>query len=251
MEAFKSPRSPKAGGKNTDQDEDQDDQFDDVPLHHKRPFGSGLQRKPIAFVPASDGDLHVSEQITKPSPSQNIGDLYLSMVLPKERSRSEPPQLEKTAEVCSVCRAPLARNSGNGVEEDSQVVVVYPKNAHESSLAHQVCLAHSHPPSALDRSRMGLKNLESYGWDPDLRSGLGASEQGIKFPLKSKPKLDTLGLGQVVPKNAPKPKEKKQLLDAGKIKKMAKEDKRKTDILRRHLYSNQDLEKYLGSGYGG
>lgn len=230
--------------------EEEDEQYEDVPLHHKRPFGSGLTRKPIAFVPASDGDLRLADQSAKAKPSQSVGDLYLSMVLPKDqqRSKSSPPQ--DRSNICPLCKAPLTENPEKG-QDGSPEVAIYPKNAHESSLAHQVCLAHSHPPSALDRSRMGLSYLESHGWDPDSRAGLGTSQQGIKFPLKPKPKDDTLGLGLVFPKDAPKKKEKTQLLDAGRVRKLAQEEKKKTERLRQHFYSNQDLGKYLGPDHGG
>lgn len=235
--------------------DDDEDSHDDVPLHHKRPFGSGLRRKEISFVPASDGDLHLSDQTAKEAkPPRNVGDLYLSMVLPKEKQQSrstsaEPPQQQPGT--CAICKASLEAGPEDGQgssQDDRRTVAVYPKNPHESSLAHQVCLAHSHPPSALDRSRMGLNYLESHGWDPDSRTGLGTSQQGIKFPLKPKPKDDTLGLGLVFPKDAPQKKEKPQLLDAGKVRKMAQEDKKKTAKLQRYFYANQDLEKYLGQG---
>lgn len=232
--------------------EEEEEQCDDVPLQHRRPFGSGLKRNAIAFVRASDGDLRLADQTVKAKPSQNIGDLYLSMVLPKDRSRPQSPQVQAPQEppkVCTVCQIPLTENPEKDKDGPPEVAT-YPQNAHESSLAHQVCLAHSHPPSALDRSRMGLSYLESRGWDPDSRAGLGASEQGIKFPIKPKPKDDTLGLGLVFPKDAPRKKEKPQQLDAGRVRKMAREEKKRTERLQRHFYSNDDVEKYLGPGHG-
>lgn len=232
----------------TSEGDEDEEQYDDVPLHHKRPFGSGLTRKAIAFVPASDGDLHMADP-SKPKPSQDVGDLYLSMVLPKERSQSKSPQ--EHTKLCSVCKAPLAEEGPGEAKDSATGVALYPSSAHESSLAHQVCLAHSHPPSALDRSRMGLNYLESHGWDPDSRTGLGSSQQGIKFPLKPKPKDDTLGLGLVFPKGVPRKKEKPQLLDAGKVRKVVQEEKKKTERLRQQFFGNQDLEKYLGPGHGG
>lgn len=222
---------------------DGDDEIDDVPLHRMRPFGSGLKRKPIAFVPAQDGDLNSTFQASKPD--QSVADLYLSLVLPQEASERRP----KKEEICEVCKLPLASNPEDG-NEGTPEVTVYSKNHHESSLAHQVCLAHSHPPSALDRSRVGLTILESHGWDPDARAGLGAEQQGIQFPLKPKPKDDKVGIGVVVPKDLPKKKEKPQNLDAGKVRKMAQKDKKRAEQLRRQFYGNPDLEKYLGPGAG-
>jgi hypothetical protein len=229
-----------------DDEDDDDDQLDDVPLHHKRPFGTGLNRKPIAFVPAREGTLNTTDQSTNARPSSSIGDLYLSLVLPGE-TRNATPASEEGSQLCEVCKLPLTVGAGkkgqDGPDGSSDV-----RNHHESSLAHQVCLAHSHPPSALDRSRMGLSYLESYGWDPDARAGLGAAQQGIQFPLKPKPKEDTLGLGVQVPKNLPGKQEKPQKLDAGKVRKKAQEDKKRAERIQRQFYSNSDVEKYLGSG---
>ncbi|KAH8912597.1 hypothetical protein BR93DRAFT_86821 [Coniochaeta sp. PMI_546] len=220
-----------------------DDTVDDIPLHRKRPFGSGLKRKPIAFVPAQDGDLTSTFQRSGPDPS--VADLYLSLVLPQEASK----HASKKEEICEVCKLPLTSNPDDG-NEDTTEVAVYPRKHHESSLAHQVCLTHSHPPSALDRSRVGLNILESHGWDPDARAGLGAEQQGIQFPLKAKPKDDKIGIGVVVPKDVPKKKEKPQNLDAGKVRKMAQRDKKRAEQLRRQFFGNPDLEKYLGPGAG-
>ncbi|RKU45781.1 hypothetical protein DL546_002544 [Coniochaeta pulveracea] len=226
--------------------EDDDDQLDDVPLHHKRPFGTGLNRKPIAFVPASEGGLNTTDPSTKARSSPNIGGFYLSLVLPRE-SRNSTPASAESPQVCEVCKLPLAvqtREQGqDGLDSPSAV-----RHHHESSLAHQVCLSHSHPPSALDRSRMGLNYLESHGWDPDARAGLGAAEQGIQFPIKPKPKEDTLGLGLEVPKNLPKKQEKPQKLDAGRVRKKAQEDRKRAERIQRQFYSNSDVEKYLGTG---
>lgn len=222
-----------------------DDEVEDVPLHRKRPFGSGLKRKPIAFVPARDGDL--SSTFQPPKPDASIADLYLSLVLPKEASRHSA----RKDEVCEVCKLPLDSNPEEGNEDTPELAVMSRKHNHESSLAHQVCLTHSHPPSALDRSRVGLNILESQGWDPDARLGLGAAQQGIQFPLKPTPKDDKIGIGVEVPKDMPKKKEKAQKLDAGKVRKMAQRDKRRADQLRREFYGNSDLEKYLGPGAWG
>jgi hypothetical protein len=221
--------------------DDDEDEVDDVPLHHKRPFGSGLNRKPIAFVPAQDGDLNSTFQ--PPEPDSSIADLYLSLVLPKEASK----QTQTKEEVCEVCKLPLSTNPEGGQEETPELGVMT-RNHHESSLAHQICLSHSHPPSALDRSRVGLNILESHGWDPDARAGLGAEQQGIQFPLKPKPKDDRVGIGVEVPKDLPRKKEKPKKLDAGKVRKMAQRDSKRSEQLRRQFFGNPDLEKYLGPG---
>jgi hypothetical protein len=223
-----------------------DDDYDDIPLQHKRPFGAGLHKKPIAFVSASGGgqlkSVDDASATTKPRP--NVADLYLSMVLPEDtqRASSAPPTINppkaspSPPDICPVCKLPI--DTGN-------------KSTHAQSFAHQVCLPHSQPPSALDRSRMGLAYLSTYGWDPDARKGLGAEQQGIQYPVKAKVKDDNLGIGMKVPKGLPPPKKKEQLLDAKKARKMAAEEKKRAERIRRELFGDGRLEKYLGSGASG
>ncbi|KAI1470669.1 uncharacterized protein F4812DRAFT_274361 [Daldinia caldariorum] len=226
----------------------------DVPLQHKRPFGSGLKRKRVVFIPASSGNLNTTEENTPAEPSKSVADLYLSIVLPKEKETSQSSSAESsggattTPRVCEICQLPLEEQES--LENGSAINKKEKANSrpHEASIAHQVCLAHSHPPSALDRSRMGLNVLQSQGWDPDSRKGLGVEQQGMQHPIKVKPKNDTLGIGVQVPKNLPAKKEKAKTYDAKKIRKMALEDKKRHEKLRRQLYSNSDVEKYLGSG---
>lgn len=237
-----------------------EDDYDDIPLQHQRPFGAGLHRKAVAFVPASDdgGQLNSTDAIRRRAAAAgtqqlDIADLYLRMVLPSSSSSSSRAEEENEGKrVCEICRLPLdplAPRSGS--ESESKTA----STPHEGSLAHQVCLPHSHPPSALDRSRMGLTYLSSYGWDPDARKGLGAAQQGIQFPVKARIKDDNLGLGIAVPKNLGLPNQKKKkkkkellLLDAGKVRKQVQEEKRRAERLRQQLSGRQDLEKYLGPG---
>jgi hypothetical protein len=218
-----------------------DDDYDDIPLQHQRPFGAGLHRKPIAFVSASGGQLKSVDDGTPANKSQNnVADLYLSMVLPDDitRSKSAPPLSNVTegeppeAGTCPVCRLPLDTDKGT----------------HSQSFAHQVCLPHSQLPSALDRSRMGLAYLSTHGWDPDARKGLGAAQQGIKFPVKAKVKDDKLGIGIEVPRGLPPPKKKEQLLDAKKVRKMTLDEKKRAAKIRQELFGDGKLEKYLGPG---
>jgi hypothetical protein len=229
--------SPKDNG-------NEDDDYDDIPLQHQRPFGAGLHRKPIAFVSASGrGQLKSVENETAKNQQQNVADIYLSMVLPDDvkRPKSAPPASTTTheellpSEICTVCQLPLVADKGT----------------HSQSFAHQVCLPHSQPPSALDRNRMGLAYLSAYGWDPDARKGLGAGQQGIQYPVKAKVKDDNFGIGMKLPKGLPPPKKKEQLLDAGKVRKMALEEKKKAARIREELFGDGKLDKYLGSGAAG
>ncbi|KAI0453088.1 hypothetical protein F5B21DRAFT_309910 [Xylaria acuta] len=224
------------------------DEGDEVPLQHKRPFGSGLKRKQVVFVPASSGNLNsIDERQPKDSqPSKSVSDIYLSIVLPKDSREAASADDTNTArpDVCDICKLP--------VNESSDVVDTgkSPSRPHEASIAHQVCISHSHPPSALDWSRMGLCVLQAQGWDPDARTGLGApNNQGISFPINAKPKYDTLGLGVEVPKDiTTQGKEKPQMLNAKKVRKMAAEDKKRHEKLRHQLYGNSEVERYLGIG---
>jgi hypothetical protein len=233
-----------------DERDDLDD-FDDVPLQHRKPFGSGLRRNEIKFVPASNGDQEAAKQQQGKTNGQSISDFYLNMVL-KKPSESSATHKDKEpaneAPVCDICSMPVSSATDYNNERR-------PAGAHEASIAHQVCLAHSHPPSALDRSRMGLAVLSAQGWDPDSRAGLGLEGQGTQFPVKVKPKEDRLGVGVVVPKDGGvsstakrKEREKPKLLDAKKVRKMAAEDRKRADKLQRELFGRVDLEKYLGPG---
>ncbi|CAJ2513681.1 Uu.00g018000.m01.CDS01 [Anthostomella pinea] len=227
--------------------EDWSDQDEyEVPLQDRRPFGAGLKRKRVVFVPASTGGLNTTEETRIPKPSRSVSDMYLSIVLPKDANQSTGANETNTPapQICQVCSLPINKDS-EAVDTNNAT-----GRPHEASIAHQVCMTHSHPPSALDRSRMGLGVLQSQGWDPDSRIGLGATQQGMKYPIKAKPKYDTLGIGVEVPKDAvvKKKKEKVQTLDAKKARKKAADDKRRHKKLRQQFYGNSDVDKYLGHG---
>ncbi|KAI1359052.1 hypothetical protein F5Y08DRAFT_320532 [Xylaria arbuscula] len=218
------------------------DDADEVPLHQKRPFGSGLKRKRVVFVPASSEHLNTITESKPSEPSKSVADMYLSIVLPKETKDASTGETSAAASnVCDICKLPVDESS------DAEDTGKAPRRPHQASIAHQVCMEHSHPPSSLDRSRMGLGVLRAQGWDPDARTGLGALNQGISFPIKGKPKNDTLGLGVRVPKDFDPKKEKKpQLLGAKKVRKMAAEDKKRHEKLRHQFFGNPEVEKYLG-----
>lgn len=236
--------------------DDDYEEAEDVPLHHMKPFGSGLRRNEIKFVPASNEDSTITEQTNSKSSGQNVRDFYLNMVLKKTtsedgaNSRETARESEETIiEVCEVCKMPLT--SSTATSGESEQPSSGKTSHHEASIVHQVCLTHSHPPSALDRNRMGLSVLEAAGWDPDARTGLGATGQGVQYPIKVKPKEDRLGVGVVVPKDfqVKKPKvEKPKMLDAKKVRKMAVDDRKRTDKLQQQIFGKVDLEKYLGKG---
>jgi hypothetical protein len=226
---------------------DIEEEEEEVSLQYKRPFGSGLKRKQVVFVRASSGSFDTAEQSKPTETSKSVSDIYLSIVLPKETG-SDAVSADDTNTaapgICDICKLPV-----NGIP-DLVGTGTSSTRPHEASIAHQVCITHSHPPSALDRSRMGLGVLQAQGWDPDARTGLGAASQGVKFPIKAKPKHNTLGLGVEVPKGiaGKKKKEKPQILNAKKVRKMVAEDKKRHEKLRHQFYGNPEVEKYLGLG---
>jgi hypothetical protein len=238
-----------------------------VPLVDQRVFGAGVKKKKIAFIPAKDTD---ATTIQTAPVKANIGDRYLSIVLPKDDSSggSTPTaaaggtvSTEKLT-TCAVCQQPISSSDGNIAVNshavnshavNSHAVNSHAVNSHETSIAHQVCLEHSHPPSHLDRDNAGLRYLEGYGWDPGSRKGLGARSEGIRIPIKAKAKNDTAGLREIEDEEDIKVKKKSGtrkpdpvvMLDAGKIRKQHKESQKRAEKLQREFYG-RDLEAYLG-----
>lgn len=221
-----------------------------VSSEDQRVFGAGIKRKRVAFVPAVTAE---SPQFAPPAPpSSNAADRYLSIVFPSDprnhnqttgtatvdtdTARAAFPIVDTEDTICDICNLPITSDS------DTSLV---PSKPHEASLVHQLCLAHSHPPSHLDRSRHGLKYLSSYGWDPDSRLGLGAKGEGIKAPLKGVMKNDTVGLG--IKKGQVVGKKVVRRLDAKGVRRKDDEDRRRGKKLQEMFYGNLDVEKYLGS----
>lgn len=223
-----------------------DDETYEIHLQDQRVFGAGIKRQRVKFVPSSS-----STPTPASPPSQSASDLYLSIVLSKNEPRITkhapvilPLAQESNSDICEICKLPLS--SALDSEDPSNPAKPRP---HEASLSHQVCLAHSHPPSHIDRSRKGLGILSSMGWDPDMRVGLGAAGQGIRFPVKAKPKDDTMGIGVVLPPESERRKRGMvEKLDAGKVRKLYEKDRRKGERLREMFYRNDDVERYLGGG---
>ena len=204
--------------------------------------GSNNKRR-IEFIPArtvSDGNASQS------NPSISASDRYLSIVFGQGRSTEEvraadvasKQQLDSKGGYCKICN--LVFNAA----DDTAVTSM---NSHEASMAHMVCLKHSHPPSHLDRSRVGLKYLSSYGWDPDSRLGLGITGEGIRAPIKPKIKNDTVGLG-VKPREITKLQERPQLLNARQARESHTDERRKRERLQGLFYGNDEVERYLSSG---
>lgn len=236
--------------------EDQEDYS--LPPESQRPFTSGIRRKQVPFVRSSDLDTITSTPST--SSGSSIADKYLSIVMKQAPSTTPstptclspsvrathsapptagatPPDQVPSPEVCKVCKIPLRSN---------------PDTLHEASIAHQVCITHSHPPSHLDRTRTGFRYLSKRGWDPDERLGLGASgREGIRAPIKASMKFDTAALGSgldqdgdPLPKKAPPVKVQK--LNAKQLRKMADENKKKAERMRNAFNQREEVLRYLG-----
>lgn len=233
-----------------------DDEYE-IPLRDQRYFGAGIKRKRVQFVSSQQTQQTTSLPAT---PKESAADRYLAIVLDKSngepvRAASAPPveqappgetdqpdesykhedegalpdETDKP-QVCDVCYRSIPASTS--------------KASHESSIAHQLALPHSHPPSHLDRQRKGLTVLQSHGWDPDSRLGLGAQGEGIRQPIRATENPNRAGLGA---KLAPaRVMEKPVSLDAGKVRLREQEGKKKAERLRNDFYGKDDVQKYLG-----
>ncbi|KAF2088964.1 hypothetical protein K490DRAFT_38759 [Saccharata proteae CBS 121410] len=221
-----------------------DDEYE-IPLVDQRVFGAGLKRKRVKFVPSSTP---ASSTATGSKPDgASVSNRYLALVLgnksesgnedaEKSESEPEPKPVSTPAEsptICDVCKLPL------DPESDSN-------GKHEASLAHQLSLKHSHPPSHIQRSRKGLAMLEARGWQADDRKGLGKAGEGMLHPIKVKEKNDTLGLGAQTPELKSAPPPKVQRLSGKEFRKQQEREKRKGEQLQHMFYQNDDIQKYLG-----
>lgn len=276
-----------------DQDEEDQDYF--LPLEDQRVFGAGIRRKRVPFVRSSEHELNTTSTTTglntgQTAPGPSIADRYLSIVLPKNEQQESGTgsgsgtSSKEEAHICEICNLPLPSmpqnpdtnpNTNPDTDTDADTYadakVKNIQKKHAASLAHQVCLTHSHPPSHLDRTRHGLRYLSAYGWDPDSRLGLGVSgREGIREPIRGRLKADTVGLGVrgesdedaagVTGDRKRKEREKrvresvegrrarvgKQKLNAKEVRMGDVEAKRRGERLREMFYQREDLGKYLG-----
>lgn len=244
---------------------DSDEEHYTVPLRDQRYFGAGIRRKRVQFVPSAPDTTSASS--LEPNAGLTASERYLSIVFGKQRPPSAPPSssghtensldstrksstdeaLDQTAEsrpdisnICNICTLPI--QSGEHAQR------------HESSVAHQVCLPHVYPPSALDRTGKGIGILQSYGWDPDQRLGLGAAGEGVLYPVKTNEREKRAGLGLNDDSQERRQKKKRKLepqkvvktLDVNAIRKLDASDRKKAERLRQMFYSNDEVDKYLG-----
>ena len=162
-----------------------------------------------------------------------------------ERGRDDKGLITATQlGTCAVCNLPITKHAQSNLDPHESYNSSQDATSYEPGISNQLCARHSHPPSSIDRRRKGLAILQKYGWDPDAGRGLGASESGRLHPIKAKLKNDSTGIG--AKHEAPNLKPKEQKLDAGKVVKREKEERKKTERWREIFYGRDDLEKYLG-----
>lgn len=226
-----------------------------IPLQDQRVFGAGIKRKRIAFIPAAT-DPPQPAPASHPS-TKTAGQRYLSIVLGASTTTLETQADDKATAIpdpsppltpvaatedalCEICNLPVTSVLDTSTGD---------RKPHETSLVHQVCLAHSHPPSHLDRNRAGVKYLSSYGWDLDGRLGLGVKGDGVRVPIKAKVKNNTVGLGveRAINKGLVVAK-KVERLDAKGVRRKELEGKKREKRLQQMFYGADDVEKYLGTG---
>lgn len=242
-----------------------DDPDYNTPLHLKRAFGgAGIKRKRhVEFVPQSNPHPSKAQEPRKP-----VGDLYLSIVLPRQHetgslassvshgagsnvqqvpgktslfdgsssNSNDSTYLVDGKDLCPVCRLPVSTSS---------------ERLHTTSLAHQACLPHAYPPSSIDRGRKGLSYLSSYGWDPDARLGLGAQGDGRLYPVRAVARDGVVGIGgEDVRREAV---EKERQMRVGKVQQDRIETRRRREASlkadeknRMLIFGRDDVNQYLG-----
>ncbi|KAF1941826.1 hypothetical protein EJ02DRAFT_454810 [Clathrospora elynae] len=210
---------------------DDDPDISTIPFVEQRAFGRGLWKRPINFISSAP-------EVQPAAPSTNgktMAEKYLAIMFPNGQPQPKPEAYPR----CGICGEPVR-------ESDQRI--------HYLSPAHQAALPRAPIPSAIDRTRMGLKYMEKHGYDVDARKGLGSSGQGMLFPLVPKEKRDKLGLGidkkeHVKRKalgGASRADVKEGKLDAGKVRKLGQVEKKRHEKLQKMFYGNDEVEKYLG-----
>lgn len=219
--------------------DDSEDEYT-IPLAYPAPYGAGIKKKGVKFVSA--GTLESSSKAQTQS-GDDIANSYLALVLDKPpENRDEAADVAAEGDTkneavakCQTCNLPL--RDAEGVE-------------HHTSLAHQVSLAHIYPPNAINRQRKGFSYLESQGWDPDSRRGLGAQGEGILRPISAKEKKDKAGIGDrsrsSTPSSVTRVQKGPQGLDPKALKKLEQQKDKRGKRLHEMFYTNDDVAKYLG-----
>lgn len=203
---------------------------DEVPdWRLQKPFGAGLKRKRVRFVPAST-NTETAENAPLPKSEKTgseVSNMYLSLV--GLGSPCDSGSTTSTPEACPECALPITN-----------------AHTHSTSTAHQSSLPHSHPPHPYDRSSLGLKVLTESGWDPDARVGLGRTGEGIRYPIKPMPKDDKLGIG-VKPKKGGVPAMVVKKIGVTQARKNEKDKRTRRMKLMGELGNGVDIEGILNA----
>ena len=251
-------------------DDHDDDEYDETPLHRLRPFGAGIKRKRIEFVPQSSA---TESALTAPATKASLSDLYLSIVLPKKKHAvavqedveatkdKSDRRLDHAAEVniapiqallpteedlAPPSPAAEPRLSSTTCPDCNQPIDPSDPTPHSTTLHHQLSLPHSHPPSALNRTSMGYTYLSSYGFDVDARLGLGASGSGRLHPVRASNRADKDKLGIGATKEEKAERIRREGLDAGGVRKEEESKKKREQRMRDLVYGSDEVNKYLG-----
>ncbi|QDS74459.1 hypothetical protein FKW77_006560 [Venturia effusa] len=197
-----------------------------VPLRQPLYYGAGVKKQGIKFVPAAAPT--ITAETARPV---NVRNRYLEIVFGKKAVSEEAQIATSATPICDICRLPV----------DSATSV-----SHETSLAHQVCLEHIHPPSAIDRTRKGAAYLKDMGWDPDSRLGLGVSGEGRLYPVQPKEKVDKAGIGIPTEPKSTVSKVQKKLLNPKELRKLEAEQKKRNQRLHDMFFTDDRVAQYLG-----
>lgn len=221
-----------------------DDEYE-IPLRDQRYFGAGLKRQRVHFVSSTTPDT----ETPLGSAQTSAANKYLAIVLGEHQGQlhQEGSLLDAnliddgtgaddipSSALCGVCHKPLTNDTCN-VD-------------HTSSIVHQICLEHAYPPSHLDRDRKGLAVLQSKGWNPDSRQGLGKLEEGRLYPVKANPNQHRAGIGAKFEQTRPIVKPVK--LDARSVRKVEKDARLQRQKLQSAFYQSEELDRYLADGIG-
>jgi hypothetical protein len=204
---------------------------------HVKPF---YRRRPIRFIPAGSTPSTFSRAApAQKSDGSDVARRYLELVglsrsvTPAASGATTPATQDATSttttRTCETC----------GLEYTGTT------SEHERTLAHQSSLPHSHPPHSLPRSSVGLKILQSSGWDPDAREGLGPAGEGPRYPIKAVEKHDRRGVGVEMGKAGTVEKVSREKLDAKKTRRLEGKRKKKREEIMRELTGDGRLELLL------
>ena len=212
----------------------------------------GTKRRCVHFVSERGDDGDLGKASAAPSVVRSAADLYAGVVF-RNRYQSAADAIQAVAQPglddsniarCDICGATVGNRDG-------------PDESHGISLAHQLSLPQSKPPSAIDRKHNAFRYMSAQGWDPDEGKGLGAAGQGRVRPIDAKKRKDRAGID--VTKKPNEDEEVNSRRENEKSHKVIKRsltrrEQREETRKKRHqdnkfedlFYGNEEVYKYLG-----